>query len=144
MLVLFHVASAAFAPAGPVALATRCPVCRMQEDEGPKFELPSFSLPKLPSFGDGDEPSAPARPNAGPNSRWPDESLLNTALPDPVYDEPSPYLGRVPWGFSATAENLNGKAAMMGFTILFLQELVFGKGVLELYGIPLDPGAIGG
>ena len=31
--------------------------------------------------------------------------------------------------------------AMMGFTILFLQELLFGKGVLQMYGLPYDSGA---
>ena len=31
---------------------------------------------------------------------------------------------------------------MEGFVILFLQELFTGKGVLELYGLPYDEGAI--
>jgi hypothetical protein len=31
---------------------------------------------------------------------------------------------------------------MIGFVIFFLQELVFGQGVLDLYGLPYDPGAI--
>ena len=31
---------------------------------------------------------------------------------------------------------------MTGFTICFLQEIVLGKGVLELYGLPYDVGAV--
>ena len=31
---------------------------------------------------------------------------------------------------------------MMGFVILFMQELITGKGVLELYGLPYDAGAV--
>ena len=64
------------------------------------------------------------------NQRW-KEPILDDSLPDPVFDVPSPYKGRVPYGFSEAAEKLNGRAAMMGFTILFLQELIVGKGVLE-------------
>jgi hypothetical protein len=64
------------------------------------------------------------------NQRW-KEPILDESLPDPVFDAPSPYKGRVPYGFSEAAEKFNGRAAMMGFTILFLQELIVGKGVLE-------------
>ena len=74
-------------------------------------------------------------------SRFPDP-ILNDDLPDPVWDEESPYTGRVPYGFSTFAEKINGRAAMMGFVILFIQELVMGKGVLELYGLPYDAGAV--
>ena len=74
-------------------------------------------------------------------SRWPDP-ILNDDLPDPVWDEESPYTGRAPYGFSTFAEVINGRAAMMGFVVLFLQELVLGKGVLELYGLPYDAGAV--
>ena len=74
-------------------------------------------------------------------SRWPDP-ILNEDLPDPVWDEKSPYTGRAPYGFSNFAEVINGRAAMMGFVILFLQELITGKGVLELYGLPYDAGAV--
>jgi len=75
------------------------------------------------------------------NQRW-KEPILDESLPDPVFDAPSPYKGRVPYGFSEAAEKFNGRAAMMGFTILFLQELIVGKGVLEQYGLPYDAGAI--
>jgi hypothetical protein len=70
------------------------------------------------------------------------EPILNDSIPDPVFDGKSPYKGRVPYGLSTFAEKINGRFAMMGFTILFLQELVFGRGVLDLYGLPYDPGAI--
>lgn len=63
--------------------------------------------------------------------RW-NDPILDESKPDPVWDDKSPYKGRVPYGFSNSAEKLNGRAAMMGFTILFLQELITGKGVLEL------------
>ena len=52
-----------------------------------------------------------------------DDPILNDDLPDPLYDEPSPYKGRVYYGFSEDAEKFNGRAAMMGFTVLFLQEV---------------------
>jgi hypothetical protein len=83
--------------------------------------------------------SGALRMSAEDNSRWKDD-ILNESIPDPVFDQESGYLGSVAYGFSTTAENWNGKAAMMGFTILFLQELILGKGVLELWGF-LDPGA---
>lgn len=67
------------------------------------------------------------------NQRY-DDPILNDNIPDPLYDEPSPYKGRVPYGFSEFAEKMNGRAAMMGFVILFLQEAIVGKGVLEQYG----------
>ena len=57
------------------------------------------------------------------NERWSDD-ILDESKPDPVWDSPSPYKGRVPYGFSNFAEKLNGRAAMMGFTILFLQEAI--------------------
>ena len=63
--------------------------------------------------------------------RWSDK-ILDESLPDPIFDEPTPYKGRVPYGFSDFAEKMNGRAAMMGFVFLFLQELITGKGVLEL------------
>merc|ERR1719263_2521656 len=59
--------------------------------------------------------------------RWSDP-ILDDSKPDPVYDDETPYLGRSFTGFVSFAETLNGRAAMMGFTILFLQELVLGKG----------------
>ena len=73
--------------------------------------------------------------------RW-NDPILDESKPDPVWDEKSPYKGRVPYGFSDSAEKLNGRAAMMGFAILFLQELITGKGVLELCN-KYKPGARG-
>ena len=75
------------------------------------------------------------------NQRY-DNPILNEDLPDPIFDVDSGYKGRVSFGFSEGAEKLNGRAAMMGFTFLFLQELFTGKGVLELYGLPYDAGAL--
>ena len=40
---------------------------------------------------------------------------------DPVYDDVYKYKGYSSFGFVDTAETINGRAAMMGFTILFLQ-----------------------
>ena len=74
-------------------------------------------------------------------SRWTDP-ILDESKPDPVFDGDSPYKGRVPYGFSNQAELINGRAAMMGFSVLYLQELFVGKGVLEQYGLPYDEGAI--
>lgn len=79
--------------------------------------------------------AAPRRSAVSMNQRY-SEDILNDNIPDPVYDAPSPYKGRVPWGFCNNAEVLNGRVAMVAFVILFIQELVFGKGVLELYGAP--------
>jgi hypothetical protein len=38
--------------------------------------------------------------------------------------------GRGPWGLKKNAEIWNGRMAQMGFTILLLQELITGKGVI--------------
>ena len=73
------------------------------------------------------------------------EKILDNSLPDPVYDEmggDGGYLGKSNIGFSQGAETWNGRAAMAGFTICFLQEIVMGKGVLEAYGIGYDEGAV--
>lgn len=75
------------------------------------------------------------------SERWSDK-VLDESLPDPVFDRESGYKGRVPYGFSNAAEKWNGRAAMMGFSICYLQELFTGKGVLSLYGLPYDEGAI--
>ena len=72
------------------------------------------------------------------NARY-DDPILDESLPDPVYDNTEEYKGNVPYGFSAKAERLNGRAAMTGFTILYIQELIAGKGVLEQYGCPSQP-----
>lgn len=61
---------------------------------------------------------------------------------DPLFEVDSGYKGRVPYGFSNYAELLNGRFAMMGFSVAYMQELVAGKGVLEQYGLPYDEGAI--
>jgi hypothetical protein len=39
--------------------------------------------------------------------------------------------GRGPWGLKKNAEIWNGRVAQMGFTIVLLQELVTGKGVIQ-------------
>ncbi len=70
-----------------------------------------------------------------------DDAIFDESKPDPVFDADIGYRGRSSFGFVSAAERLNGRAAMMGFTICFLQELIFGKGVLEQYGLPYDPGA---
>lgn len=46
------------------------------------------------------------------------------------------------YGFSNQAELLNGRAAMMGFTVAYFQELFVGKGILEQYGFGYDEGAV--
>ena len=40
-------------------------------------------------------------------------------------------IGRSPWGMKNNAEIWNGRMAQMGFTIVLLQELVTGKGVVK-------------
>ena len=82
-----------------------------------------------------------AKINAQAPNRY-DDPILDESLPDPVYDVESGYLGKSPFGFSTNAEDLNGRAAMTGFTLCFLQEAITGKGVLELYGLPYDSGAV--
>ena len=39
------------------------------------------------------------------------------------------------WGFTASAENWNGRLAMLGFFATLLLELVTGKGVIHFLGI---------
>ena len=71
------------------------------------------------------------RPRAHVRAQEPgryDDPILDSSLPDPVYDTESGYKGKVSYGFSTEAEKINGRFAMMGFTICFLQEAVFGKG----------------
>ena len=59
-------------------------------------------------------------------NRYPDP-ILDESLPDPVYDETDfGYTGKVPYGFSEFAEKVNGRAAMMGFSVLYVQEAVSG------------------
>ena len=90
--------------------------------------LPTVSSPVRPALGHSSRTRALRM-----ESRWSDP-ILDESIPDPVYDSDEPYKGRVPYGFSTTAEKLNGRAAMTGFTVLFLQEFIAGKGVLETYG----------
>ena len=73
---------------------------------------------------------------------WQDDPILDESVPDPVFTEETPYKGRVSYGFSRAAERINGQAAMMGFTVCYLQEAIVGKGVLEQYGFPFDEGAV--
>ena len=40
-------------------------------------------------------------------------------------------MGRSPWGMKKNAEIWNGRMAQMGFTIVLLQELITGKGVIK-------------
>jgi len=75
------------------------------------------------------------------NERFSDE-ILKEDKPDPVFDGDSGYTGKVWYGFSNKAENINGKAAMMGFVVAYLQELISGKGILTIYGLPYDEGAV--
>ena len=73
------------------------------------------------------------------------EKILDESIPDPVYEDDGGdggYLGKSSFGFSSNAESMNGRAAMTGFTICFLQEIVMGRGVLEAYGLPYDVGAV--
>merc|ERR1719409_1883468 len=93
-------------------------------------------------FGGGGDDAVPPPSGEGRSQQVPNPwklPILDESLPDPVYDRESPYLGRTSFGFVTEAEKLNGRAAMMGFVILFIQELVMGKGVLQAYGLPLDP-----
>ncbi len=39
------------------------------------------------------------------------------------------------WGFTAGAENWNGRLAMIGFSAALVVELLSGKGVLHFWGI---------
>lgn len=39
------------------------------------------------------------------------------------------------WGFTISAENWNGRLAMLGFTFLLLIELITGEGILHFLGI---------
>mmetsp|Transcript_10661 Transcript_10661/g.13494 ORF Transcript_10661/g.13494 Transcript_10661/m.13494 type:complete len:139 (+) Transcript_10661:183-599(+) len=39
--------------------------------------------------------------------------------------------GRGPWGLKKNAEIWNGRVAQMGFTVVLLQELITGKGVVQ-------------
>ncbi|CAN8070179.1 unnamed protein product [Agarophyton chilense] len=45
-----------------------------------------------------------------------------------------PKIEKVPQGFTAFSETLNGRAAMMGFTLAIVTELITGKGILGQVG----------
>jgi len=74
--------------------------------------------------------------------RWQDAPIFDESGPDPIFDDKQGYLGKVPYGFSNNAEIINGRAAMMGFSVAYVQEAITGKGVLEQYGLPYDEGAV--
>jgi len=76
------------------------------------------------------------------SSRWPEAKILDESVPDPVFDDPTPYKGRVPYGFCDFAEKMNGRAAMMAFVVLYLQEAIVGTGVFTQYGLSYDAGAV--
>ena len=73
---------------------------------------------------------------------WQDDPILDKSKPDPIFDDDTGYKGRVSYGFSNAAELYNGRAAMMGFTVAYLQEAITGRGVLETYGFAYDEGAV--
>merc|ERR1719353_180529 len=140
-------------------------VVRLQRASAPAMEDEGFKMPDLPDIpnpfgggggggggagggGDGESPFAMISkmaeagrlerlPNGGRGPK-PDEGILN-----PVYDEAAryPYKGESKFGIVAYAERLNGRAAMVGFTALFLIELVSGKGLIELLGLQYGEGA---
>ena len=39
------------------------------------------------------------------------------------------------WGFTSSAENLNGRLAMLGFAFLLVIELLTGEGILHFVGL---------
>merc|ERR1719181_1885992 len=127
-------------------------VAQAEAREAPERSAPQLLPLLLPLVQKADAFKAPApaprrlrarsgAPVALADKRW-NDPILDENIPDPVYDLPSGYKGRSLIGFNDFAEKLNGRAAMMGFVILFLQELIAGKGVLEQYGLPYDPGAV--
>ena len=77
-----------------------------------------------------------------PGERWPEEPIFDKKVEDPIFERDTGYKGRVKYGFSSYAEVLNGRVAMMGFTVAYLQEAILGKGVLQQYGLPYDEGAV--
>lgn len=56
------------------------------------------------------------------------ESLTSTTLNERQWNFNN---GRGPWGLKKNAEIWNGRVAQMCFTIVLLQELITGKGVVE-------------
>ena len=78
--------------------------------------------------------SSAVSPRMMADDNWQKLPIFDPDREDPIFSENTGYKGRAPYGFSNTAELFNGRAAMMGFVICFLQELIVGKGVLEQYG----------
>jgi hypothetical protein len=72
--------------------------------------------------------------------RW-SEDILDDSLPDPIFDRPSDF-EKPTFGICNNAEVINGRVAMMAFTVLYLQEAIVGQGVLTQYGLSYDEGAI--
>ena len=105
------------------------------------FSLASSLAPALPLASHLFSPLSLSLSYLLSPSRY-NDPILNEGAPDPVFDDEFEYLGTSKLGFVTFAEKLNGRAAMMGFTIAFLQELVIGKGVLEQWGLPYDAGAV--
>ena len=56
------------------------------------------------------------------------ESLTSTTLNERQWNFNN---GREPWGLKKNAEIWNGRVAQMCFTVVLLQELITGKGVIE-------------
>ena len=77
-------------------------------------------------------PTARARGTSMAENRF-SETILDESVPDPIYDVEVDYLGKSANGFTQTAETWNGRAAMAGFTICFLQEIVLGKGAAACF-----------
>ena len=97
------------------------------------------------AFGVQPRPALPTMqraPHATMAEKWQDNPIFDESKPDPIFDDESGYLGRVSYGFSNEAEKINGRAAMMGFSIAYVQEAITGKGIFTLYGLPYDEGAV--
>jgi hypothetical protein len=80
--------------------------------------------------------------------RWKPDAL-DPNYPDRAFTNPLPpdldkRMGKNwrRWGFRDQAELTNGRGAMMLFLILSLVETIFDKPVLQLFGLPFDPGAV--
>lgn len=99
-----------------------------------RLRLVAFAMLAAPSAAMRMAPLAPrsvVRSRVVAQQRFSDP-ILDEKIPDPIYDEKTGYLGKSPIGFVQDAESFNGRAAMAGFTICFLQEIVLGKGECSL------------
>ena len=108
--------------------------------------LAACTLPNVAAFNVvAPRPALPSMlraPHATMADKWQDDPLFDPKKPDPIFDDETGYLGRVSYGFSNQAEKINGRAAMMGFSVAYVQEAITGKGVLTMYGLPYDEGAV--